>query len=255
MNTPANPRMSIRGRMIRSSVSTAALALAASSALADPNFTVVHPNASELTHPQILHNVYGGSWTLSGNDYINGGLSAVRVADFGFASPLAAATGVSAGVNDQAWAGQSIMLTARSKSAGDNSQFGWIDDTAANPAFVPLFNTGSIGASSTIIASSNFRWALKDLTMNSLFTSRASDNIDGSGAPRDQMVTYRVNGLNTTDAVYLLCWEDRITGHGSADYDYNDSVIELRAAAVPTPGAAGLLGLGGLGAMRRRRRA
>lgn len=229
-------------------------ALGASSAIADATYTPVFPNASELTHPQFLHNIYGGSWTAAGNDYTNGGLTAVRIADFGFSGQLSPATGASIGVTDEAWAGSSIMLTARSKSAGDNSRFGWIDDTTSS-TFTPLFNTGAIGASATIIASSDFRWALKDDTMNTLFTSRASDNIDGNGAARDQLVTYKINGLETGESVYLLCWEDRITGFGSADYDYNDSVVELRASAVPTPGAAGLLGLAGAIGLRRRRRA
>ena len=247
-----NTRTSIRGRMIRSIVSASALALAAAPALADPSFTTVTPHPSELNHHQILKNIYGGTWSPVGRDYTSGGLSAVRVADFGFASPLEASSGASSGVNDQTWAGQSIMLTARSKNAGDNSQFGWIDDTQANPAFVPLFNTGSIGASSTIVGSASFRWALKDLTMNTLFTSRASDNIDTKSIARDQLVTYRINGLNTSEAVYLLCWEDRIYGKGSADYDYNDSVVELRATLVPAPGAMAIFGLAGLAARRRR---
>ncbi len=236
----------------RASASSVILAIAAGVACADPTFTPVTPHPSEANHPQILHNIYGGAWTLSGNNYISGGLSAVRVADSGFISPLEASSGASSGVSDQTWSGQSIMLTARAKNAGDNSQFGWIDDTQANPAFVPLFNTGSLGASSTIVGSSSFRWALKDLTMNTLFTSRAADNIDSNSNARDQLVTYRITGLNTSEAVYLLCWEDRIYGKGSADYDYNDSVVELRATLVPAPGALAIFGLTGL--TRRRRR-
>jgi hypothetical protein len=247
-----NTRMSAHARMIRSVVSAAALCVAAAPALADPSFTTVTPHPSELNHHQILHNIYGGAWSLSGNDYTSGSLSAIRIADFGFISPLEASSGASSGVNDQTWAGQSIMLTARAKNAGDNSHFGWIDDTQAIPAFVPLFNTGSIGASSTIVGSASFRWALKDLTMNTLFTSLASDNLDTNSIARDQLVTYRINGLNTSEAVYLLCWEDRIYGKGSADYDYNDSVIELRATLVPAPGAAAVFGLAGLLARRRR---
>jgi len=236
------------------SIATTALIALASAAHAAPTFTSIIPNGGEPGHAAILHTLYGGAWVSDGAlGFTNGSMAVARVADGGVGSPLGLVSPL--GVADDAiWAGGPVSATARARFAGDKHTFGWIDDTQAGPAYQSVLNTSTMNTPVAFTVSANFRWALRDTTMGTLFTSRASDNIDSHGAARDQLVTYRLTAGGPEaagGATWLLMWEDRITGTGSADYDYNDSVIEI--TAVPAPGALALAGVGGALMVRRKR--
>lgn len=231
------------------------VALAAASS-ANAAFTNVQPApGGEKNHQQILGLVYGGSFVLNeaaSPTYSNGNLTFTRVNDAGLGGVLAVVTNDATPTDDQHWsignATGPATVIARSKYAGDNHTFGWIDDTQAEPSYQSLGSTSTFNVPVAVNLSSNFRWALNDTSMNTIWTSRASDNVV-SGEGHDQMTTYRVTGPSITQPTFLLFWEDRIGG--GADYDYNDAVIEI--TAVPAPSVAGLGAIGALGLLRRKR--
>lgn len=227
----------------------------ACAANADVTFTSVKPPpGSELGHRAILNNLYGGSFAAmeSGRDFTNGDVTVLRYADYGVPGPLALAIG-GVPAADQDWSGSSVRVQARAKYAGDRHTFGWIDDTAESPSYSVIGSTSNFSEITDISVSESFRWAINDLTTGTTWTSRPSDNVGPGGTSYDQLVTYRVYGVDPEKAVWLLFWEDRIGA--KADYDYNDAVIELRTAeAVPAPGALGLCAAAGIVGGRRRRR-
>lgn len=246
---------------ILTGIATLGLLALGQSAMATTSFTTVNaPPSGEKNHRQILSQIYGGSfWAASnGRDYSNGNITAMRLADRGAPTPTNLTSGVAAG--DSFWTATSgVQLVAKAKFAADNSIFGWIDDSqGSGGAFQSIFNTSSLNTPATIIANGNFRWALKDLSVNRTYTSNPSDN-EGSGSWCgqffDQLVTYKITRCDNNGSVceYVLFWEDRIKGL-NADYDYNDAVIVVEACAIPSPAAGGLAALGGLMALRRRRR-
>ncbi len=218
-------------------------------------FTPVNepPKPEEMNHGEILSFIYGGEFLRSDVNYSNGTITATRVVDCGQGGPLDLCFG-NPEVPDQIWAGGPATVIARAKYAGDNSVFGWRDDTSGG-AFQPLMNTASLDVPVEFGGSPQFRWALNDLRTGRHFTSRESDNLvdpgDEASGTRDQMVTYKITGLNSNECVWLLCWEDRMEGQAFDDYDFNDAVIEVRA--IPAPGPLALIGAGLLLASRRRR--
>ncbi len=234
-----------------------ASALLAFAASASGAFTTVKPApGSELNHQQILNNVYGGGFlALEGPNpaFSNGVLTFTRVNDSGLGGVLTVVTNDTTPTDDQRWAigaatGPATVI-ARAKYAGDNHTFGWFDDTQGEPVYQSLGSTGTFDVPVQVNLSSSFRWALHDTTKNTIWTSRQSDNVASDSTSYDQMTTYRVTGAGVTQPTFLLFWEDRIGK--SADYDYNDAVIEI--TAVPAPGAAGALALTPLALFRRKR--
>jgi hypothetical protein len=225
------------------------------SAVAGPVFSTVQPPpGSEPSHRKVLENVLGGSWSASGLNFTTGGRAAMRVADGGKGTGVAIPTSAWNEPEDSLWSsgGVSVTVTALSRAAADRHTFGWIDDTAVVPVFIPILDTRSFHEPVTLMLSDQFRWALRNDSTGKLFTSRPSDN-QGVGSMTaqtfDQLVTYELTGEPTR--TWLLFWEDRIGGQ-SADYDYNDAVIRV-TAAIPSPGS-GVLVLVGLAIFGRRER-
>lgn len=229
-------------------------------AMAAPGYTLVQsPPSGEKSHKQMLSQVYGGTWSLASNgrDYSTSGMTATRLADKGVNTPTSLTTGVSG--TDNVWTGPAMTtVIAKAKYAGDNSVFGYFDDTSGSSTFHQLFNTGTIGAEATITLPAAFRFAIKDLTTGKTWTSRSSDNY-GTGQycdnTYDQLVTYKMSGSCNGQACdeWALFWEDR--PYGASDRDFNDAMITIQVCpAIPAPATAGLLGLGALGVVRRRRK-
>lgn len=240
---------------LRMMVLAACAAAGAFHAAADPmndgtySYIFSSYGAGEPTVMKILQNYYGGTWSGSATNYSNGALSATRLKDYGAVASVLGNSAIAG--NDQSFSSDSTTFKLISKNAGDSSSIGWLDD-AAGGAYHELFaDTGAIGASVTANLSSNFRIQLHDKSKNTTFTTRASDNVK-SGVAYDQMITYRINGLQTTDAVYVMCFEDLI-GQNSSDYDFNDAVVEMRTNSVPAPASLALLSASGILARRRRR--
>lgn len=243
---------------IRTAAIGSAMALiAASIANAAPVYnTIQSAPGSEQNVSSILGILFGGTFNAVGGpgslDLGNGSITAQRIADGNVGGPmsLTASIGTLSTSDGQTWSGSQVGFEVKAKYAGDNSVFGWRDDTNGG-AFSLVTNTGNIGTSGSFNVSSAFRWVLQDLSTGLEFTSRIGDNLDSSGASHGQLVTYRMTGSGFTTPTWALFWEDRIGG--GADYDYNDSVIVI-SAMIPAPGsvATGALGLVLVGRRRRR---
>jgi hypothetical protein len=211
---------------------------------ADAGFTDVAPAApGEPGHEAVLSAAYGGSftWDANGVDLVGGGsagdINATRISD----------------ANDQFWLANGLFnARAIARFAGFDQAFGYMpgESSTAADEFVHLFdvegsNYDVTGASNGVDLTGleSFRWARQG--PDGTHTSYEPDN-DGM----DHMVTYQIHGLNTLEPVYLLFFED-----GFRDWDYQDVVIEIAGAAVPSPAAIGpgLALLGFVGLTRRRR--
>lgn len=245
--------MKIRNAAIGSAIAL----IAASGANAAPMYNTIQAAPSgEQNVSSILGILFGGTWSTVGGpgslNLGNGTITAQRIADANVGGPMSLTASVaSLNTSDgQIWTGSQVAFEVKAKYAGDNSVFGWRDDTNGG-VFTQVTNTGNIGNSGSFNVSSNFRWVLQDLTTGNEFTSRVSDNLDGSGGAHGQLVTYRLTGEGFSTPTWALFWEDRIAS--GSDYDYNDSVIVV-SAMVPAPGSFATGALGLILTARRRRR-
>lgn len=212
-------------------------------------------------HRLIFEHQYGGgaagTFDLdpNGRDFIGSGpaagIEAIRMAD---TDP--------ADVDDQIW--DSGMLGNGPVRAGVVARFasfpqaiGYVPGVTEDveTEYVNLFDvTGSDfdaqGSTSSVDFGhlESFRWAREGVP-GVLHTSYELDNFDEETEEfKDHMVTYKIEGLDRLQPVYMLFFEDSFR-----DWDYQDLVIEI--AAVPSPAAVGpgLALLGMLGLVRRRR--
>jgi hypothetical protein len=220
------------------------------------SYTTVDDAAfGEDGHRLIFEQWYGGgevgSFDLDVNnrDFIGSGaaagISAIRLADQNTAGP-----------DDQIWNNAMlgdgpISARAVARFAQFPQSFGYVPGVTEDveTEFANLFDvTGSefnVQGSATNIDLGHlesFRWAREGVA-GVRHTSLEADNDD-----LDHMVTYKIEGLDRLQPVYMLFFEDSFK-----DWDYQDLVIEI--AAVPSPAAIGpgLALLGVLGLTRRRR--
>jgi hypothetical protein len=211
------------------------------------------PPTGEKSLPDILTNVYGGSFTSQGNDFVNGsGVTAVRIDDS----------------NDQTWNSGSYSLRTLASFSSDkvSESFGFVDGTSGG-SFQNLFDVsgkklGATGSASHDFSSS-FRLALDTTALSSggdVYTSKDSDNADS----RDHALTYRIDGLGNNLTTYVTFWEDLnidLVSPNRSAHDFNDLAVELvrsggaTASAVPLPPAVwsgGMVLAGTLFMMRKR---
>jgi len=244
-------------------------AMAATASASPVDLSVVNRASSgESGHRSILSQIYSGHGGFSATDVVFGGtnfrsstrsrvveqfssrdgaITAHRVIDRNGLGLLEIGAGAGT-ADDQHWQDGTVRFRAEVKQASDNSVFGFIDDANGSVATV-IGNTGNTGLiSAEFNMSTDFRWFLRNRTQKVTYTSDESDN-EG----RDHLVTYEITGLGAR--TFLLFWEDRSNG----DFDYNDSVIQLRLvntpptmAPLPSAAAMGVLGLGVVGLRRRR---
>ncbi len=243
---------------IKTSIVSVSVMAALSAVASGQTYTTVNPPPSgEKSHAQILRDLYGSTFTMTSNgrDYVGGAVTAQRLADAGAGGPTSLSSGT-VGAVDSIWSGESTFLvTARAKFAADRSQFGYFDDTLATPTFQSLFDTGTMNSERSVTLTGPFRWAIKNLSRNTLWTSNPGDNNGlGSFSNRtfDQLTTYAIDRPEKTGMEWVLFWEDRMKGE-HADYDFNDAVIAITAQPIPAPASAALVGLGGMLMLRRRR--
>lgn len=249
-------------------------------ATASAQFSAISgPASGELSHAQILEGIYGGlsftdaniqgtglvsSFSASGNDYVSAGLgiTATRISDTGGGIlDLGLPAGSWGGASDQVWQDGTIRFRASARYASFAQDFGYLmgdgagDDSTAFAADWGANGTTLMSAqgggfldpslgdhnATTMIASGNpFRW-VRDGGGGP--HSSVEENNDGS----DRMVTYEITGTGIQYPTFLLFYEDL------NDWDYNDLVIQLSVIPLPAPLAMGLIGLAGVGLLRRRR--
>jgi len=205
--------------------------------------------ASEADHEAVLERTYGGDFVQNGNDFSNGTVTVSRIDDG----------------SDQVWNGNVVSARAVGLFSSKRQAFGTV---GSDGQFNQLFEvegrnfdvTGSVDTSSA---------ALANLSNSGIVFARGGSrpmhsSVDsGNGDGRDHLVSYSVSGLtgapNTN--TFLLFWEDAPNRRG--DFDYNDLVVEVKAAGeallIPLPAAAwsgltGLLGLGLVSGLRKARR-
>lgn len=252
--------MVIRGKVVMPLIAFAALAiLLASSANADltPVYDAV---GSEMGHMEILNGIYGSGFHLvsgSAVDYTNDLITATRVADFFQPTPgdnIGIVDGPVGNDADQVWdqGVTDVTATAVFLQAGYRQEFGYFDG-ASGGTYQKLFDATGYGTAVAGSASANMlgdTWRWSRSGDGQTWSSMSSDN---SG--QDHMVTYRISGMDGSDAVWLLFWEDLA---GLGDKDYNDLVIEVNAAApvahapVPTAVLLGMIGLASVAWVKKR---
>lgn len=232
-----------------------ALALASGSAMA--GFTPVGaPHVGEDSLNTIFNTIYAQTFVPSGADYIgNGGVTLTRVDDFGLGGVLNLGAGVPGLTDDQQWSDGVVAASAQARFASDSQSFGYFPGSAGG-AYSNLFDvTGSgygVSGNAVALIGPSFRWARSGGIFGNVQTSSIADNPD----QQDHVITFRVTGLNNgAFNTWLLCWEDRNTGQPDADFDYNDLVVEINAVPTPMAAGLGLVGLGGVVGVRRRRSA
>lgn len=137
-------------------------------------------------------------------------------------------------------AGGDVTVEILSSSAGYTSEL-HLDSPAeifigTNRDLGTIVNLGSFTAGTEML----FRLFVRD-TEQSYFTGAAVRNSDG---------IIHANVTWESENVAVVGFEDI---HGGGDFDFNDCTFRFTGVAVPTPGSAALLSLGGLLVARRRR--
>lgn len=242
-------------------VTVGVLGLASSPAHAD--FTETD-GSGEMNFREILDGIYNnGVSTFTGEEFGGGGytsgigISAYRVDDFG--SPggsLNIITGHgntgtpgSSSALDQLWNDGIATITGEAKFAYFSQAFGYTDAGGYHELFeVPVGHSGFfepvIQIFNVDLTGPGWRWDRSDANGDATPGARhwSSDQSLNTDDHVDHLITYEILGLGGNDKTWLLFWDDQ---HGGGDRDFNDLVVEIRAAVVPAPAAAwlGLLGL------------
>lgn len=228
----------------------------ASSAVAET--TDVYPvyYADELGHEEILEAIYLADFTSDGDDFISLGLAeaivAIRFDDdlpvFGVLDPVHGQRGDTA---DRLWGDAWIAATATARYASYTQQFGYDVGDGYEPLFdVEGYGTEVTGSGTADLTGQTWTWVRRDTDGSNPWYSDDARNSD----ELDHMVTYRIDGLDTAETVWLVFWEDLPGAYGppcASDRDFNDLVVEIRA--IPEPATLALLTAGTLTLLRRRR--
>jgi hypothetical protein len=255
----------------------AVLGLGLSSSAALASFSPIHaPPPGEMTHAQILSHVYGGTFTPGLRrpfDLSNGTIVAERIEDritpsvnesnsegrpIDMGGSFAEGTG-GPEPTDRLWNANFTGAVAEAKFAIFPQDFGFFDG-AAGGSYRKLFDLQGSGFSVTGTANLSpaaghlIRWGRSGEART--FSSREADNSD----VYDHLVTYEIHDLGAqgvpgggSTMKWLIFWEDAFLNEPS-DLDYNDLVVEIRAAVVPEPGCGAIALLGRFGALARRAR-
>lgn len=234
---------------------TATMLTFATSALA--GFTTIgSPTAGQFSQEQILEGIYGVDFAQSGRNFSASNIQVTRLQDF----PLTGAQGLrgSPAGQDQLWTNGTYIATAKARFAPIPGavNFG-IFPGSSGGSYQSLFDVSGFGldvggSSGTVDGlGQTWRWG-ENRTGPSGTNNFSSAQADNGG--KDFMAAYRVTGLADESqwTTWLLFWENT---YGGTDRDFNDLVVEVKAATIPAPGAIalGILGLTLVGCYQRRR--
>ncbi|MHC5060793.1 MAG: PEP-CTERM sorting domain-containing protein [Planctomycetota bacterium] len=216
-------------------------------------------DGSEPMMVDILADIYGGTWHNGGNDYTNDEISALRVYDFdGEEESVHLIDGDQFDI-DQIWTDGTATVTAQAKWAGLGQSFGWnggegVDGISTDNYYEIISYNGPSGViedgpTEEIEITGDFLFGIQP--NGSQWWSKMSLNSDNAS---DHLLTYFMQGLGEPgERVWLLFWED--LPYPGWDQDYQDFVVEIRAAApVPEPATLCLVGLGGLALLGKRKK-
>jgi hypothetical protein len=218
-------------------------------------FTTIN-TGSTPTQPQILDQVYGGSFTLEdGVDYSNGSLTAVRVSDTAPQSGGLSYDNPGPNATDQLWQASNVIAKVESSNAEDPSTpFGYIPGSSGG-TFVPLFSvTGSgyavSGTGSFSPGSGSFRFGAENRF--GLLSTLPSDNNDS----QDHVVTYEINGLGGGDKTWLLFFNDYGDNGTDANFNFQNLSVQLQtvplsSSSTPEPGSMMVVGGVGVALLKR----
>lgn len=181
--------------------------------------TVKPPKPSEMGIEQILENTYGGNFSLVGNNYTNGSITANRIDDS----------------LDQVWHDGKFDINAKAKFSGYSQSLGY--ETAGGGSTHHLldvtgFGLGAIGSITGVsIHESDFAF----VRSGDSGTQTSQDALNSDA--RDHMVTFQIDGVGNPDT-WMLFFEDlNVDGHmGNRSYaDFNDLAVELTRTGVAAP--------------------
>jgi hypothetical protein len=238
-------------------------------AFANPGYgytDIYAPPGSEKTHAQILgEDIYGGTFTADGNNYVgsgaSAGITAIRVYDFDdmfdFTTHVYNHTPEDV---DQIWTDGVVTVTAYARYAAYQQSFGWNDGAGTvGTNFIKLLDWQDVetghGETFEIAEGQQFLWGLQvngDGRCTGYYQEWWSKESENGWClyEEDHMVTYYMEGASASEAVWVVFWEDvKLTG--GSDRDYNDFVVEIRA--VPEPLTLGLLAVGALFLRKRKK--
>jgi len=209
------------------------------------------PPSNGKSHYEILEDIYGGSFTTSGLDFLGGGGSggdnAYRVYDYDGEAELTLnmLTGDQTGI-DQIWTDGIAFVTAEAKysSMGHTQSFGWNEGGTGTGTYAELVT--DVGTSAYMPVYGDFLWSYRP--ESEVWWSLQSENgVDAF----DHIVTYKIEGADLYgEVMWLLFMEDSPTS--PTNWDFNDYVVEVTIA--PEPATVLMFGLGGLALLRKRKK-
>ncbi len=218
---------------------------------------VAAPTKGQPSQEQILDNIYGANFASAGWGFTSPTIQATRLQDFSRVRPQGMNEHDPAS-SDQVWADGSYVASVKARYAplAGSVSFGYFSG-ASGGTYQKLFDVSGYGMNTT--GSSGLVNGLgKDWRWGEYRTGPGGTNnyssLQNDNGGKDHMVAYRITGLADEKkwSTWLLFWENT---YGGKDNDFNDLVVEVKAAAMPAPGAVilGLVGLCLVGCYQRRR--